>query len=350
MSPTTSSTRSLARSGWTTTSRTYRFDLARFVTVRAPRALASQGRRGPAPCPLAARLHETRPATVHQVHHTIRTLNEAVRRGHLPLNPANIARAPRVVPPDIEPFTVEEIRRLFLVTAKSRNGVRWVLALALGLRQGEALGLRWADIDLDNGVLTARRSLLRPKYGHGCGSSCGKARAGYCAARVRVNPETDTTKSRAGNRQVGLPAQLVALLAHHRLLQQEEQAHAGSAWLEGGWGFTTETGEPINPRTDWSHWKALLQEADIRDGRLHDARHTAATVLLMLGVSQPTIRIGRAVNVRQAPLTRAGAPSDPWVLPRTPLAVVPYRLSAARAGITARAAAVNVREIRELPT
>ena len=46
---------------------------------------------------------------------------------------------------------------------------------------------------------------------------------------------------------------------------------------------------PLNPRTDWSHWKALLREAGIRDGRLHDARHTAATVLLMLGVSQPTM-------------------------------------------------------------
>lgn len=233
---------------------------------------------------------ETKPATVHQVHRTVRTaLNEAVRRGHLPRNPANIARAPRVVPPDIEPFTVEEIRQLFLVAAKSRNGVRWVLALALGLRQGEALGLRWADIDLANGVLTTRRSLLRPKYAHGCGGSCGKAHPGYCPARVRTNPETDTTKSRAGNRQVGLPPQLIALLEHHRRVQQEEHGHAGSAWHEGGWVFSTETGDPINPRTDWSHWKALLREAGIRDGRLHDARHTAATVLLMLGVSQPTM-------------------------------------------------------------
>ena len=73
------------------------------------------------------------------------------------------------------------------------------------------------------------------------------------------------------------------------LRQQEEHAHAGNAWHEGGWVFATETGDPINPRTDWSHWKVLLQRAGIRDGRLHDARHTAATVLLMLGVSQTTM-------------------------------------------------------------
>lgn len=53
--------------------------------------------------------------------------------------------------------------------------------------------------------------------------------------------------------------------------------------------FTTEMGDPLNPRTDWSHWKVLLQQAGLRDGRLRDARHSAATVLLMLGVSQTTM-------------------------------------------------------------
>jgi integrase len=57
----------------------------------------------------------------------------------------------------------------------------------------------------------------------------------------------------------------------------------------GGWVFTTETGAPISPRTDSSHWKQLLKDAGIHDSRLHDARHTAATILLLLGVSQPTM-------------------------------------------------------------
>lgn len=232
----------------------------------------------------------TKPATVHQVHRTIRTaLNEAVRRGYLSRNPATIARPPRVDPHEVEPFSVEEIKRLFLAAANTRNGVRWVIALALGLRQGEALGLQWSDVDLQRQTLAIRRSRLRPKYAHGCGGTCGKAHAGYCPQRVNANPQTDTTKSRAGRRQIGLPRQIADLLAQHRLGQEAERRHAGTAWHEGDWVFTTETGDPINPRTDWSCWKQLLTEAGIRDSRLHDARHAAATVLLLLGVSQPAM-------------------------------------------------------------
>ncbi len=232
----------------------------------------------------------TKPATVHQVHRTMRTaLNEAVRRGHLTHNPATVARAPRVDPHDVEPFTVDEVKRIFLAASGHRNGVRWLLALALGLRQGEALGLQWPDVDSHVGVLTIRRSRVRPRYVHGCGGTCGHRFAGYCPQRLRTNPDTDTTKSRAGRRQIGLPRQLVTLLAQHQQAQQVERLHAGTAWQEGGWVFATETGDAINPRTDWTHWKELLKEAGIRDSRLHDARHTAATVLLLLGVSQPAI-------------------------------------------------------------
>jgi integrase len=59
--------------------------------------------------------------------------------------------------------------------------------------------------------------------------------------------------------------------------------------VTGDWLFATEIGASINPRTDWSHWKQLLEDAGVRDGRLHDARHTAATVLLLLGVNERTM-------------------------------------------------------------
>ncbi len=192
-------------------------------------------------------------------------------------------------PHDVDPFTVDEVKQIFLAASGHRNGVRWVLALALGLRQGEALGLQWSDVDTHIGVLTICRSRVRPTYGHGCGATCGHRFAGYCPQRVRTNPDTDTTKSRAGRRQIGLPQQLVTLLVHHEEAQHVERLHAGTVWQEGGWVFATETGAAINPRTDWTHWKELLKEAGIRDSRLHDARHTAATVLLLLGVSQPAI-------------------------------------------------------------
>jgi integrase len=152
-----------------------------------------------------------------------------------------------------------------------------------------ALGLQWSDLDSDIGVLTIRRSRTRPKYNHGCGGTCGQLHAGYCPKRFRANPDTDTTKSRAGRRQIGLPRQLGALLDQHHEAQRAERVHAGTAWQEGGWVFASEVGAPINPRTDWTHWKELLKDAGIRDSRLQDARHTAATVLLLLGVSQPAI-------------------------------------------------------------
>ncbi len=54
------------------------------------------------------------------------------------------------------------------------------------------------------------------------------------------------------------------------------------------WVFASPTGQPIHYRTDAKHWKDLLREAGVRDVRLHDARHTAATVLLLLGVPERT--------------------------------------------------------------
>jgi integrase len=161
------------------------------------------------------------------------------------------------------------------------------VALALGLRQGEALGLKWADVDLDARVLIVRRSRHRPQYAHGCDGACGR-KAGYCPKRQRTNPEAADTKSRAGRRAVGLPPQLVDLLRAHKR-QDEERVGAGDRWTDEGWLFATETGRGISPRTDYDDWKELLPDAGVRDGRLHDARHTAATVLLILGVSERAV-------------------------------------------------------------
>ncbi|MFF2805753.1 tyrosine-type recombinase/integrase [Streptomyces sp. NPDC058000] len=227
--------------------------------------------------------------TIHQIHRTFRTaLNEAVRRGHLGRNPVQLAKAPRVSEEEVEPYTVEEVQRLLRAADCRRNSARWAVALALGLRQGEALGLKWADVNLERGVLMVRRSRRRPRYAHGCSDTCGK-KAGYCPQRQRTNPETADTKSRAGRRAVGLPAQLVDLLRTHQTKQQAERVAAGDDWSEEGWLFATLTGRGTSPRTDYDDWKELLSAAKVRDGRLHDARHTAATVLLILGVSERAV-------------------------------------------------------------
>ncbi len=153
------------------------------------------------------------PATANQAHRTIRTaLGEAEQRGRITRNPAQLAKAPRPDEIEVEPYTLDEVRQLLNAAGERRSSARWALALALGLRQGEVLGLRWSDVDLDGGTLWVRRGRLRPRYAHGCGDTCGKG-PDYCPSR----------------------------------------------------------------------WKRLLVDAGLRDGRLHDARHTAATVLLMRG-------------------------------------------------------------------
>lgn len=227
--------------------------------------------------------------TAHQVHRTVRTaLNEAVRRAHLTTNPATIAKAPRVEEEEVEPYSVEEVQRLLAEAGKHRNAARWVIALALGLRQGEVLGMQWDDVDFELGVIRVRRGRLRPRYKHGCGDRCGR-KPGYCPQRINTRRETKSAKSRAGQRPIGAPDELMELLRRHKDTQGRERALARDLWTEKGYVFTSPVGEPLNPNTDYHKWKELLKAAEVRDGRLHDARHTAATVLLILGVADAVV-------------------------------------------------------------
>ncbi|MFG2982987.1 tyrosine-type recombinase/integrase [Streptomyces sp. NPDC048258] len=235
----------------------------------------------------------SKPATAHQAHRTARTaLGEAVRRGHAAKNAAALAKPPRVEEPEeeIEPYSVEEVQSLLIEVNKRRNSARWMLALALGLRQGETLGLRWADVDLEHEYLKLRRNRLRPKYAHGCKEAdpCGR-KAGYCPLREQVRRETKNTKSRAGRRAVPLPGPLVRMLRAHKEVQARERKAAGDQWTESEYVFTKPLGGPLSPNTDYHDWKKLLGDAGVRDARLHDARHTAATVLMLLGVPDRVI-------------------------------------------------------------
>ena len=144
------------------------------------------------------------------------------------------------------------------------NAARWSVALALGLRQGEALGLRWSDVRFPEGSLAVRRALQRQPGG----------------GLVLVPP-----KSRAGQRTVALPAPLIAQLREHRAAQDRERGDAGDLWQDLDLIFTTPLGKPIDPRNDYRAWRALLADAGVRPARLHDARHTAATLLLAQGVA-----------------------------------------------------------------
>jgi hypothetical protein len=169
------------------------------------------------------------------------------------------------------------------------NTIVATIALALGLRQGEALELRWSDIDEIARALTVRRNRLRPKWKHGCATPRGHKHGGHCPQRIPLREDTGPTKSKAGNRIIGLPDELVTLLQRHHTEQDRERATAAELWHDTGYMFTTPTGQPLNLRTDHHEWKQLIARAGVAERRLHDAPHTAATVLLLLGVAGRTV-------------------------------------------------------------
>jgi integrase len=258
-----------------------------------------------------------KPGTAHQVHRTARTaFGEAFKRGYLARNPVALARPPRVEDFEVDPFEADEVSRILALALTKRNGVRFVIALALGLRQGEALGLKWSRLHEASQTLEIMRALQRRTWQHGCADphACGaryhktrpcpkdckrhqrpcpppcppdcQGHARWCSQRRGGGLVEVDVKSRAGRRGIALPDQLFTLITEHRRAQEQEREHAGTEWQEGGWMFAQPNGKPLDPRRDLAEWKTLLREAGVREARLHDARHTAATTLLLLSVPE----------------------------------------------------------------
>jgi integrase len=222
-------------------------------------------------------------------------LNTAVERGHLTRNPVRAAVTPRHTQPAVEPYTTEEIRRLLTAARDRPNGVRWSLAL-LGLRQGEVLGLRWRDLDLDAGELTVRHTLTWLPWRHGCTTvteaeappACGQP-VPRCPQRRGGGPHLGPPKSTAGRRIIAIPPPVIADLRVHRTHQAARRLALGSRWQDRDYVITNATGGPLDRTTDRDHWHELLAVADLRRLRIHDLRHSAATALLLLGEDSRTL-------------------------------------------------------------
>jgi integrase len=269
-----------------------------------------------------------KPATIQQVHRTLRAaLNEAYRRDRIARNPVMLVKAPPQVDTEVEPFSVDEAKRILAAAQHRRNGVRFAVALALGLRRGEALGLRWSDLAVSwhhgcrddapcgqrqpadcpqtnrSATLTIRRALQRHIWRHGCtdDASCGRRRGADCPRRFGGGLVITDPKSRAGRRVMNVPGPLLAALDEHRQAQEREREVAADLWHGGDWMFTQPNGKPVDPRIDHDEWKTLLKEAGVRDARLHDARHTAATMLLVLKV--PTRAVMDVMGWSQTSMT-----------------------------------------------
>jgi integrase len=252
-------------------------------------------------------------ATVLQVHRIVRRILEvARRRGVVPRNVADLFDPPTAKRQEILPPTEAEAGRLLAATDRRRNSARWQLGLGLGLRQGEALGLRWSYVDLDSADpgIDISWQLSRRQFRHGCDQQpCGKRRAGNCPQRVLplrssevplvggliLKPPKGDSKGR-----VPLPPELVAKLRAHREVQSLERAMAGQLYDDRGFVFADELGAPISPEFDWREWQRLERDAGLEGKfRVHDGRHFAATFLLSLGVDVRVVqKILRHSSVR----------------------------------------------------
>ncbi len=203
-------------------------------------------------------------STVHKIHDILRRgLAQAVKWHLLPRNVADVVKPPRPVPTEMVALSADDTRRLLEAAGEYRLEALYILAIHTGMRQGEMLALRWQDVDMENAVVSVRRTLTR---------NGGKVAFG----------EPKTKKSR---RSIRLTPQAVEALRSHLERQLRDMEILGDRYQDQGLVFTTDTGGPINPSNlRQRSFAALLKRAGLRHMRFHDLRHTCATLLLSRGV------------------------------------------------------------------
>jgi integrase len=202
--------------------------------------------------------------TVRHVRAILRiALNQAIKWGLVPRNVASMSVAPRLERKSFRTLSPEEARQLLGTAKGHRLEAVYTVALSLGLRMGEILGLRWRDVYLENATLTVNQAIYR------------------IAGKGLIATEPKTERSR---RTLFVPKSVLHALKTHRLRQLQERLAAGSRWYESGLVFTSSVGTALEPRSLARSFKGLLPKAGLPDIRFHDLRHSAASLLLAQGV------------------------------------------------------------------
>jgi len=204
------------------------------------------------------------PRRVAMIRGVLRTaLNQALRWGLVARNVATLVSPPRASHFEVRPLDPAQSRAFLDAVRGDRLEALYTVALAIGLRQGEALGLRWEDVELDAGLLHVRHALQRID---------GKLQL--------VEP-----KSARSRRTIVLPDVVRDALHAHRVRQTEQRLAVGAEWEEAGFVFTTELGRPLNDSNVTHMFQRHLKRAGLPRQRFHDLRHACASLLLAQGVS-----------------------------------------------------------------
>ncbi len=203
------------------------------------------------------------PRTVQRARAVLRrALNQALKWGMVPRNVATLVDPPRSRTPRFTTLRPEQGRVLLDAARGDRFEALYRVALSLGLRQGEALGLRWEDVELQAGTLRVAVALQR-----------------FDGKLQLVEPKTDRSR-----RVLSVPTALVSALKAHRARQLQERLLAGDRWRDSGLVFTSRIGTPLEPRNVTRAYKALLTRAGLPDIRFHDLRHSCASLLVAQGL------------------------------------------------------------------
>lgn len=217
----------------------------------------------------AAKLRDgLKPSSVRYTHAVLhRSLEQAVKFGLIPRNPARVVDPPKIRQEEITPFTPEQARAFLEAARGERFEALYVVSLACGLRMGEALGLKWGDVDLEAGTMRVNRQLQRMR------------RDGEQSGTL-----TFSEPKNASRRTVDLPQRAIEALRTHRKGQTEEILGA-SEYEDSGLVFASVKGTPLEGTNIVNRFfKPLLRRSGLRAVRWHDLRHTYSTLLLSQGV------------------------------------------------------------------
>lgn len=215
------------------------------------------------------------PRMVHLIHQVLNgCLKQAVRERLLTVNPAEYTTRPGLKYREMTPLTPEEVNAYLEAAKGERLYAAFLLELTTGLRRGELLALKWDDFDPDKGTLTVRRTLARVRLVDKGGSE------------LRFSEP----KTESGKRTIPLLPEVIRELKAHKARQNEERLFFGQAYTDLGLMFPTPLGTPLEPRNFHRKHTEILRKAGLRHVRLHDLRHTFATILLQEGENPENLR------------------------------------------------------------